>query len=75
MEDIFIHYIDFKNSIPATSTCNEDGSYSVFINSRISNEQQVNGYIHELKHILKQDFECRIGFVDRIEYYAHNMIC
>ena len=32
--DIFVHYLDFKNSVPAASTLNKDGSYSIFINSR-----------------------------------------
>ncbi len=71
LSDIFVHYIDFKNSIPATSTVNEDGSYSIFLNSRLSQEQQTDGYIHELKHILQLDFENRDRNIDVLEHYAH----
>lgn len=71
--DIFVHYIDFKNSIPATSTVNDDGSYSIFINSRLSDRQQADGYIHELNHILQLDFESKDRNIDVLEYYAHKI--
>lgn len=73
LSDVFVHYIDFKNSVPATSTVNEDGSYSIFINSRLSDVQQSNAYIHELKHILQMDFESRDRNIDVLEYYAHKV--
>lgn len=75
MEDIFVYYIDFKNSVTATSTLNEDGSYSIFINARLSQEEQINGYIHELRHILANDFNRKHDIIDRLEYYAHQLIC
>lgn len=71
LSDIFVHYIDFKNSIPATSTVNDDGSYSIFINSRLSDNQQADGYIHELHHILQLDFESRDRNIDVVEYNTH----
>ncbi len=73
LSDIFVHYIDFKNSIPATSTLNEDGSYSIFLNSRLTVEKQADGYIHELKHILQLDFENRDRNIDVLECYAHKV--
>ncbi len=73
LSDIFVHYLDFKNSVPATSTVNEDGSYSIFLNSRLTKEQQANGYIHELKHILQMDFESRDRSIDVLEYYTHKV--
>lgn len=73
LSDIFVHYIDFKNSIPATSTVNDDGSYSIFINSRLSDSQQADGFIHELKHILQLDFESRDRNIDVLEHYAHKV--
>lgn len=73
LNDIFVYYIDFKNSVPATSTVNEDGSYSIFLNSRLAREQQINGYIHELKHILQLDFENRDRNISVLEYYAHKI--
>lgn len=73
ISDIFVHYLDFKNSVPSTSTVNEDGSYSIFLNSRLTKEQQANGYIHELKHILQMDFENRDRSIDVLEYYTHKV--
>lgn len=73
LSDIFVHYIDFETSIPATSTVNEDGSYSIFLNSRLTREQQINGYMHELKHILQLDFENRDKSIGILEYYTHKV--
>lgn len=73
ISDIFVHYIDFKNSIPATSTVNDDGSYSIFINNRLSHNMQSVAYIHELNHILQLDFESRDRNIDVLEYYAHKV--
>lgn len=73
LSEIFIHHVDFKNNIPATSTVNEDGSYSIFLNSRLSLAQQEDGYMHELKHILQLDFENRDRNIDILEFYAHKV--
>ena len=48
---------------------NSDGSYSIFINARLSADQQHEAYIHELEHIKRKDFEKTC--VQRIETYAH----
>ncbi len=71
--NIYVHYVDFKNSVSATSTVNADGSYSIFLNSRLSQTQQSNGYLHELTHILQLDFENRDRNIDLLEYYAHHI--
>lgn len=73
LSDIFVHYLDFKNSVPAASTLNDDGSYTIFLNSRLSSEQQMNGYIHELSHIFRLDFESRDRDIDVLEYYRHKV--
>lgn len=71
--DIYVHIIDFKNSkTKETVTVNDDGSYSIFINSRFNNEQQTNAYIHALGHITRLDFE-KNNSVDVIEAYAHGL--
>lgn len=72
-DDIFIHYIDL-GSVRATSTHNEDGSYSIFLNSRLSREQQITEYMHELRHILSDDFSRKHEEVTRLEYYAHRLV-
>lgn len=35
----------------------EDGDYIIIINARMSHHQQVRGYLHELRHIRRRDFE------------------
>lgn len=36
---------------------NEDNSYTVIINSRLSREKQLAAYVHAMKHITENDFE------------------
>lgn len=64
--------IDFNNTtVPATSTVNDDGGYTIFINSRMSADKQKDSYIHELQHILKMDFEAKHTNVDMLEACRH----
>ena len=74
LENIFVHYLNMPTSVKSNVTHNEDGSYSIFINARLSQNQQTNAYMHELEHILKDDFNRRHETVDRLEYYAHRLI-
>ena len=48
---------------------NEDGSYTIFINSKLNYEQQVLSYYHALRHILGDDFNKED--VQEIERKAH----
>lgn len=48
---------------------NEDGSYTIFINSKLNYEQQVLSYYHALRHILGDDFNK--DDVQEIERKAH----
>ncbi len=50
-------------------TENEDGSYTIFINSRLNYEKQMKAYLHAMKHITGDDF--RKDDVQSIEYLAH----
>lgn len=52
-------------------TPNEDGSYTVLINARMSYETQRKALLHALKHILNDDFEKEN--VQQIEAAAHGM--
>lgn len=48
---------------------NEDNSYTVIINSRLSKEKQMEAYMHAMRHITGNDFE---KFdVQQIESEAH----
>lgn len=50
-------------------TENEDGSYTIFINSRMNYEKQMKAYLHAMKHIAGDDFQK--DDVQSIEYRAH----
>jgi hypothetical protein len=54
------------------SVChNKDDSYTIFIDSRLSYERQVEICEHELNHIRNRDFEKEN--VNEIEYRAYAM--
>lgn len=59
MDEIIVHLIDFpkEKKVHEAVTLNPDGSYSVFIDARLSAEGQVREYEHALKHIEDGDFQ------------------
>lgn len=54
--DFFIYYIDLPPTVRGVVTPNPDSTYSIFINSNLSDEKKRSAYIHEVKHILRDDF-------------------
>lgn len=65
--------IDLKTTkIKETVANNEDGSYTIFLNSRFTQEQLADAYIHAMGHIDRDDFNK--GSADAIEAYAHGLI-
>lgn len=54
--DYFIRLIDLPPQVGGVVTPNEDGTYSVYLNSRKSREQNRIDFIHELNHIRNDDF-------------------
>lgn len=72
MNDINVFLIDFGNSRVNEELClNEDGSYSIFINSRLSAVGQKEAYQHAMKHIENNDFQK--SDVQAIEARAHEV--
>ncbi len=64
----------FLRDFPNTKECeviteNSDGSYTIFLNSRMSHERQLNAYRHALEHIQNGDFQRQD--VQQIELVAH----
>lgn len=49
---------------------NEDGSYTILINARLSDAGRIAAYEHALRHIMKNDFE-KMN-VQEIENDAHS---
>ena len=60
---------DLPPGIKGSINKNRDGSYTVFINARLSYEQQRAVFEHEMNHIIKEDFEKYD--VDIIERESH----
>lgn len=56
--------------VPEHLVKNEDNSYTIFLNARLSKENQLKSYYHALRHINENDF-CKEN-VQKIEYEAHN---
>lgn len=66
-----IQLIQFPNKkIKESVTENEDGSYTIFIESSLSREEQRDAFTHAMKHILGDDFSKYN--VNEIERAAHN---
>lgn len=71
--DVNVVLIDFKNTkANEMVTENEDGSFTIFLNARLSNEGQLRAYQHAMKHIEENDFD-RTD-VQFIESKAHDQI-
>ena len=70
MNDIYVKVIDFPTTkVKETVTANEDGSYTIFLNAKMSADQLEKAYVHALGHIEHNDFEK--SDVQAIEYEAH----
>ena len=54
--DYFVRYMKLPPKIWAFIMPNNDGTFSIYLDPRRSREQQIEDYIHELKHILDDDF-------------------
>ena len=69
-EDINVFLIDFKSAkVKELVTENEDGTCTILINARFSDETRRNAYLHAMQHILGNDFEKED--VQAIERHAH----
>ncbi len=56
-ESIGVYFMDMDTAIEEEVHPNEDGSFTIIINARISQTRQMLAYQHALKHILNNDFE------------------
>lgn len=60
LEEIGIQFMDMNPRIDEQVFLNDDGSYTIFINSRLNFERQMAAYYHAINHIVNDDFgkEC-----------------
>ncbi len=57
MNDVFVRLVRFPSlSVRGAVREDVDGNYNVYIDERLSEEQQRQEYMHELKHIHKKHF-------------------
>lgn len=68
--DINVILLDNALGVPGSVWCNEDGSYTIFIDASLCFEKQQQIFKHELGHILRADFERHNA--DEIELDAHH---
>jgi len=52
-----IYVCELPWGVKALCRMNEDGTYTVLLNSRNTYEDNVRSYAHEIKHILNNDFD------------------
>ena len=55
--DVNTILIDMDVMIPEQVVENPDGSYSIFLNSRLTHERHIESYAHAMRHIKNGDFE------------------
>ena len=70
MRNINILYADMPGTIKAYTVNNKDATFTVVLNARLTQEQHLVSYCHEMEHISNGDYDKKVG-VDLIEIYAH----
>lgn len=71
MPDINTIYTDMPETIKSFVVCNPDFSYTIVLNSRLSHEQNLISYAHEISHIKNNDFDKNCSDINTIELVAH----
>lgn len=69
--NIILTYHNLPNTIGALTHSNEDGSYTILINARLSLEMQQAAVLHELSHIQNNHFSSTNAEADLIEKMLH----
>lgn len=71
MEEINVQLLNMDTKIPEQLVKNGDDSYTIFLNAKLSHENQLKSYYHALRHIQEQDFEKEDA--DKIENHTHHV--
>ncbi len=56
-EPYVVRYIELPCTLPGVTVRSADGCCNVYINSRLSQEQQKRALEHEMTHVLREDFD------------------
>ena len=68
--DVNTMLVDLPGTIKAFVAKDTDDFYTIYLNSRLSHEQNVVSFIHEMEHIEKDDFYSDLT-ADQIERVRH----
>ena len=55
--DYFVRFVDMPPKVKALVAENEDATFSVYLNSKNSRDQNYLSFLHELEHIENNDFQ------------------
>lgn len=70
LDDINVQILDMDTKVPEHLVKNNDDSYTIFLNARMSRENQIASYYHAIKHIERNDYN--MENVQEIEKNAHD---
>ena len=59
--------LDMPYAIKGTTTKDENDFYTIFINAKLCDEQQMEAFLHEIQHIKSNDCCNDICFVEDLE--------
>lgn len=71
MDMVIVRIIDLPHTVRGMTVLDAEGDYNVYLNARLSGDQQTIAFRHEVEHIRRGDFyrkdsvadkERRIGF-------------
>ena len=68
--DVNTLLVDLPGTIKAFVAKDTDDFYTIYLNSRLSHEQNVVSFMHEMEHIEKDDFYSDLT-ADQIERVRH----
>lgn len=55
--DFFVRFVSFPVPAEGMTMPNDDGTFSIYINTNIPEPRQVGAYFHEVRHIEAGDLE------------------
>ena len=55
--EVYVYYIDMPCSIDSNIVENPDGSFTLYLNSRMTHERNIEGYLHEMFHLQQGDLD------------------
>lgn len=56
MDEILCRVIDLPSHVNAVTVVDENDDFNIYVNAKLSYEEQINAYRHECKHIGKNHF-------------------